>query len=151
LFADLIARARDDDNVIGVVPSGSRGRGLHVNEHSDWDAFVVVHERRGDYPSRHGGPLDLNEVTLASLSNPPEWARPALLWIEPALDKTGEVAAALRAATSVDPAAAAEPLDGYINMLYRSAKNARAGLALATLLDAAESIPWWLQFVLTVH
>ncbi len=75
----------------------------------------------------------------------------ALLWLEPQLDKTGEVAEALRVATTVDPATAGEPLDGYVNMLYRSLKNARVGLELATLLDAQESIPWFLQFVFTVH
>lgn len=151
MFDGLLARARADDNVIGVVPSGSRGRGVLVNEHSDWDAFVVVRERRGDYPPRHGGPLDTSEVTLESLASPPDWARPSLLWVEPALDKTGEVAAALRAALTVDPSSADEPLDGYINMLYRSLKNARLGLELASLLDAQESIPWFLQFVFNAH
>jgi hypothetical protein len=36
-------------------------------------------------------------------------------------------------------------------MYYRSAKNARVGLELASLLDAQESIPWFLQFVFNVH
>ena len=38
-----------------------------------------------------------------------------------------------------------------MNMLYRSLKNARVGLELASLLDAQESIPWFLEFVFTVH
>jgi hypothetical protein len=74
-----------------------------------------------------------------------------LLSVELVLDKTGEVAAALRDATTVDPAMASEPLDGYVNMLYRSLKNDRVGLELASLLDAQESIPWYLQFVFNVH
>jgi hypothetical protein len=91
------------------------------------------------------------EVTLEQLRNLPQWNRYSLAWVEPQLDKTGEVAAALRDATTVDPAAAAEPLDGYVNMLYRSLKNARVGLGLASLLDAQESIPWFLEFLFTVH
>jgi hypothetical protein len=147
---ELLARARADGNVVGVVLSGSRGRGELVTETSDWDAFVVVRELSGDWPQERGG-LDLSEVTLERLADPPAWARPALLWLEPQLDETGEVAAALRAATTVDPASAAEPLDGYVNMLYRSLKNARLGLALASLLDAQESIPWLLEFLFAVH
>lgn len=59
--------------------------------------------------------------------------RPALLWTEPAPEQ-------LRVVTTVDRATAAAPLDGYVNMLYRSLKNERAGLALASLLDAHESV-----------
>ena len=36
-------------------------------------------------------------------------------------------------------------------MLYRSLKNANVGLELASLLDAQESIPWFLEFVFAVH
>jgi hypothetical protein len=90
-------------------------------------------------------------VTLEELRNQPDWQRYSLAWVEPQLDKTGEVAEALRDATRVDPATAAAPLDAYVNSYYRSLKNARAGLELASLLDAQESIPWFLEFVFTVH
>lgn len=147
----LLARAGADDNVIGVVHSGSRGRGLYVHDDSDWDFFVVVRELRGEYPSAHGDHVEYAEITLERLADPPEWARPALLSVDLLLDKTGEVAAAVQKATTVDPATAAEPLDGYINMYYRSAKNARVGLELASLLDAQESIPLFLLFVFNLH
>jgi hypothetical protein len=147
----LLARASDDDNVLGIVHSGSRGRGLFVTEQSDWDYFVVVRELRGEYPSEHGDRVECSEITLERLADPPEWARPALLSVDLLLDKTGEVAAALQDATTVDPATAGEPLDGYVNMYYRSAKNARVGLELASLLDAQESIPWYLRFVFSVY
>jgi hypothetical protein len=61
------------------------------------------------------------------------------------------VAAALREAVAVDPASAAGPLDAYVNSYYRSAKNARLGLELASLLDGQESIPWFLEFLFAVH
>jgi hypothetical protein len=147
----LLERARNDENVIGIVHSGSRGRNAYVTDTSDWDAFVVVREERGDYVTEHGSNLGLSEVTLEVLADPPEWARPAFLSLSPQLDKTGEVAEALRTATTVDPAMAAEPLDAYVNSYYRSAKNSRVGLELASLLDAQESIPHYLQFVFAVH
>jgi hypothetical protein len=151
VLEELLARAREDENVVGVILSGSRGRNTYVTEKSDWDAFVVVREERGDYGGERGFGLELSGVTLAILAGPPAWARPAFLSLEPQLDKTGEVAAALREATTIDPATAAQPLDAYVNSYYRSAKNARVGLELAALLDAQESIPWYLQFLFAVH
>ena len=145
----LLEEARQDENVIGVVVHGSRGRGLHVHEGSDWDVIVVVREPAGRYDSEHGDALETFEVK--SLGDLPPWMLPALTWRTPDLDKTGAVTAQLAEVTRVDPATAAEPLDGYVNSYYRSAKNARVGLELAALLDAQESIPWYLQFLFAVH
>jgi predicted nucleotidyltransferase len=147
----LLAEARDDDNVVGVVLFGSRGKGAFVTERSDWDVFVVVREHRGERPFVNCAALETVEVTLDELRNQPAWNRYSLTWLEPQLDKTGEVAAALRNAVRVDPATAGEPLDGHVNSYYRSAKNARVGLELASLLDAQESVGWFLQFVFAVH
>ena len=151
MLDELLERAREDENVIGVIHSGSRGRDAYVTDGSDWDAFVIVREERGDYEYEHGSGLELSEVTVAQLAEIPDWARPALLGVTPQLDKTGEVAAALRTALAVDPATAAAPLDAYVNSYYRSAKNARVGLGLASLLDAQESIPHYLAFVFAAH
>jgi hypothetical protein len=145
----LLAQARDDENVMGIVVHGSRGRGVHVHEGSDWDVIVVVHEADGRYDSERGGELEAFEVT--SLDQLPRWMLPAVTWTTPTLDKTGELAAQLAEITTVDPATATGPLDGYVNSYYRSAKNARAGLELAALLDAQESIPHYLEFVYAAH
>ena len=149
MLDELLARARADENVVGLVVHGSRGRSLHVRDESDWDIVVVVREARGAYEAERGDAIESFEVT--SLEELPDWMLPALLWTTPALDKTGEIAEQLAAVTTVDPATAAGPLDGYVNCYYRSAKNARAGLELASLLDAEESIPWYLRFVFAVH
>ena len=151
MLDELLERARADENVVGIVHSGSRGRNAYVTDASDWDAFVIVREELGDYGTEHGSGVELSEVTLEVLADPPAWARPAFLSLTPQLDKTGEVADALRAATTVDPAGAAQPLDAYVNSYYRSAKNERVGLELASLLDAQESIAWYLQFIFAVH
>lgn len=151
MLEPLLEEARHDGNVLGIVVFGSRAKGAYVSDESDWDVFVVLREQRGERPFVHGARLETVEVTLDELRNQPQWNRYSLAWVEPQLDKTGEVAEALRDAMRVDPARAAEPLDGYVNMVYRSAKNARVGLELASLLDAQESIPWFLEFVFTVH
>jgi predicted nucleotidyltransferase len=51
----LLEQAGQDENVIGVVVHGSRGRGLHVHERSDWDVIVVAREPGGRYESERGG------------------------------------------------------------------------------------------------
>lgn len=147
----LLAEAREDDNVLGIVAFGSRGKGALVRDESDWDIFVVVREHRGDRPFVHGARLETVEVTLAELRDQPDWNRYSLAWLEPQLDKTGEVAAALLAGVRVDPATAGEPLDAYVNSYYRSLKNARLGLDLAALLDAQDSVRWFLEFAFAVH
>jgi nucleotidyltransferase-like protein len=151
VFDEFLARASADENVVGVVLYGSRGKGELVGDESDWDVYVVVREHRGDWTFTRGDPIEGGEVTLDELRAPPPWMRYALAWVEPPLDKTGEVAAALREAVRVDPASARESLDAYVNSLYRSLKDARAGLDLASLLDAQESLASFLDFVFTVH
>jgi predicted nucleotidyltransferase len=148
---ELLEDARGDDNVVGVVVFGSRGKGAFVTEQSDWDVFVVVRDKRNDRPFVHGAQLETVEVTLDELRSPPHWQRYSLAWVEPQVDKTGEVAGALRDATRVDPATAGEWLDGYVNLYYRSLKNARLGLDRASRLDARESIPWFLEFLFAAH
>jgi predicted nucleotidyltransferase len=147
----LLEEARRDENVLGVVVFGSRGKGAFVTEQSDWDVLVVVRELRGERPFRHGDRVETIEVTLDGLRNQPAWNRYSLAWREPQLDKTGEIAAALREVVQVDPATAAEPLDGYVNSYYRSAKNAAIGLELAALLDAQESVGRLLEFLFAAH
>lgn len=149
MLEPLLERARADENVLGVVVHGSRGRGLHVHEASDWDVIVVVHESRGIYDSERGG--DVEAFEASNLGELPKWMLPALTWTSPALDKTGAVAAQLAEATTVDPADAAQPLDAYVNSYYRSAKNYGVGLELASLFDAEESVRWWLEFAFAVH
>jgi len=147
----LLADARADDNVLGVVLFGSRGRGDFVRDGSDWDVFVVVREHRGERPFVHGAHVETVEVTLDELRSQPDWNRYALAWLEPQLDKTGEIRDALRDGVRVDPATAGEPLDAYVNSYYRSLKNARLGLELAALFDAQDSVRWFLEFVFALH
>ena len=150
-LAALLSEAESDENVVGVVVFGSRGKGAFVHDQSDCDVFVVVREHRGERPFARGGPLELIELTLDELRDQPDWNRYSLAWLEPQLDKTGEVAAALRDVVRVDPASAGLPLDGYVNAYYRSLKNAKLGLMLASLLDAQDSVRWYLEFVFAVH
>ena len=78
--------------------------------------------------------------------SPSAWNAYAFAHVEPVLDRGG-IAELVAEKGRVDPATAGEPLDGYMNMYYRSAKNARDGRPLEARLDAAESIPYLLEFL----
>jgi predicted nucleotidyltransferase len=154
-FSALVDELTADDGVIGLILAGSRGRGVYVRDESDWDLYVVLRdgtsldEYAARYPSKHG---DLIEVLLRScrgLEAEPAWNRYTFCHVEPLLDRSeGWLDETLRALTTVEPATAGDPLDGYVNLYYRSLKGTDEG---GRRLDAAESVSWFLEFVFAVH
>jgi predicted nucleotidyltransferase len=154
-FSALVDELTADDNVAGLILGGSRGRGVYVREESDWDLYVVLQdgavldEYAARYPSRHGDDVEVILRSRRGLANEPAWNRYTFCHVEPLLDRSGGwLADALQALTSVDPTTAGEPLDGYVNLAYRSLKGTDE---TGRLLDAAESVWWFLEFVFAVH
>jgi predicted nucleotidyltransferase len=154
-FESFLDEARDDANVLGVVLVGSRGKGAQVTDASDVDAWVVVGDpgRFGRH-SRHGDPVEYIVASLESFrryalpGEPSRWDAYSFSHVEPLIDKLdGEIARLVREKAVAAPGAAADFLDGYVNLYYRSAKNHAAGRAVEAHLDAAESMPWLLDFV----
>jgi hypothetical protein len=157
-FDAIVELARHDDGVFGLVLGGSRGKGAFVRPESDHDVYLVVRdpdEYRPRFRTRHGDPVEVLVFSLeefrahAALGSASEWNRYSFAHVEPVVDKTGGELARIVVAKGQLPRddarrIAAEALDGYVNLYYRSAKNAQAGLVLASRLDAAESAPWLL-------
>jgi len=157
-YEELVALARREDDVLGLVLGGSRGKGPFVHAESDYDAYLIVRDPeayRKRFPTRHGDPVQVIVLTLdeleahAEVGSDTEWNRYTFAHLDPVVDKTGGRLAQIveekgRLAPDGARLIAAEALDGYVNMYYRSAKNARLGLALAARLDAAESVPYLL-------
>ncbi|MBA2384422.1 MAG: hypothetical protein H0V68_07145 [Actinobacteria bacterium] len=155
-YETLVERARADADVVGLVLTGSRGRGFKVRSDSDFDVRLVVAGASFEgcaerYATPHGSPVEVSVLRLSTfaLTGMPgsgsEWDRYSYVRAEPVLDKLGgEVAALLtRKATLAEDEAASlapEALDDYVNSYYRSARNHQNGLALESQLDAAESI-----------
>jgi len=149
-FRALVDELTADDDVIGLILGGSRGRGVYVREESDWDLYVVLRdgalldEYAARYPSQHGDRIEVLLRSPRGLENEPAWNRYTFCHLEPLLDRSdGWLTETLRTLTTVDIAAAAEPLDAYVNQYYRAVKGTdEAG----RLLDAAESVWWFLEF-----
>lgn len=161
-FARLLAAASADERVVGLVLGGSRGKDPdYITELSDYDAYVIVADdaTRDEYwerfPSSHG---DLLEVILATLDSfrrhalpgsGTEWNAYTFAHVAPVIDRLdGEIARLTQEKAKRDPDATAPLLlDGYINFLYRARKSQRDGLMKEAHLDAAESVPWFLDYL----
>jgi predicted nucleotidyltransferase len=154
-FAALVEEAWRDDNVVGLVLTGSRASGVGVTESSDWDVRLlvqdeVVDEYRARYGTPHGSAVEVVVLTLDELASvgdagPTAWDRPSYLHAQVLVDSKGVVAAVLEdlrtLSSDVARALAAERLDDYVNSYHRAAKSSRLGHEDEARLDAAESIP----------
>ena len=149
---------RDDDDLLGVVLSGSAARGMATGW-SDVDVYVVRAEGTpaGDGVLRSAA-VDEVPVTLSELERPAAfgtdgwWFRWSFAWAQVLRDDTGgRVAAAVRRLATLTPheqdAVLTARLDGYVNFVYRALKADRDGRRLERRLDAAEAVAWLLDVV----
>jgi len=155
-YASLVERAGADPDVVGLVLTGSRGRGFRVRPDSDFDVRLVVADEAFDdcverYGTPHGSPVEAvvfrqSSFALACLpGSGSEWDRYSYVRAEVVLDKlAGEFAAIVarkaRLSEEEAQALAAIALDDYVNSYYRAARNHQNGLELESHLDAAESV-----------
>jgi hypothetical protein len=160
-YERLLEHARRDEEIVGVILGGSRGKGFETAR-SDWDVYLLTIDGADptDVRSRYDNPpaIDLASVqtltgfaAYALAGHPDEWNRYTFAHLTPPFDRTGGELADLCAAKELIPPdiareRAALALDGYINSAFRCRKNARDGRGAASHLDASESIPYLLDF-----
>jgi hypothetical protein len=149
-YEQWLELARREERILGVVVTGSRGRGALVHDASDWDLRVVV--RDGDeafadtLDTPHGSDVEVSAATLEDFrSTLPEWDRYSYAHAAVPVDKLdGEIArlAAEKGSLGEEEAnrAAQEALASYTNALYRSLRDTERGLDLAARLDAADAV-----------
>lgn len=147
--------------------TGSRGREAFVRETSDWDVRLVVRDESyaevvDALATPHGSPIEVAVYSLAAFERVGEpgtetaWDRYSYVHARVLVDKLDGRIGQLVAGKAVLPEGigaglAAYDLDGYVNAYYRALKNDRAGLAVESHLDAAESIPPLLMTVFAAH
>jgi hypothetical protein len=126
-----------------------------VTPKSDYDVYIVLREPSDRYPFIYGSRIEmisqpLDEFRTHGLpGSGKEWNRPTFQHARVEVDKLdGEIRRLVDEKAQLRPdearTIAAEALDGYINMLLRSLRNGEAGRAVASRLDATESIPFLL-------
>jgi predicted nucleotidyltransferase len=156
-FDELMARARADPGVVGVVLTGSHARGL-ATEHSDIDVGVIIGETgASSWQRRRTREIDQFVCTVDELADTSVgWQRYAYRGCRVLLDERDGLVQRLadrQARPTPDEARtwARDGLDGYVNFLYRAAKSRRDGEHVAAALDTAESVSWLLTTVFALH
>lgn len=158
-FEDLVARATADPRVLGLILTGSHARDM-ATEHSDHDVMVVVESFTEAWPEPvvRTPELDTIPYLLAWLSDTSQkWSRWQFRGARVLLDRTdGAVLADLCGAqATLTPQEAhdwsREHLDGYINQIYRAAKNRRDGRLTLARLELMESVAWFLDTLFALH
>ncbi|MGY0235292.1 hypothetical protein [Longispora urticae] len=156
-YADLLTRAEADPDVLGIVLTGSRARDGMATGHSDTDVIIVVAEYGGAWTETTRTPaLDTIPTSLADLADVSDrWGRYAYRGARVLLDRLdGRVAAQVNAQATLTPAETdawvREELDGYVNFIYRAAKNRRDGRPDLARLEEIEAASWfgWTLFAL---
>jgi hypothetical protein len=165
LVAALAERnlAAHGDGLLGLVLSGSAGRGM-ATDRSDLDVFVVLSdEAAAERTTAHSSDVDEIPWSRSELDVPGAfgtedwWHRWSCAWAPVVLDRTdGAIVTALRRQATLTPEEADtvlidhDRLDGWVNFAYRALKSDRDGRPLETRLDAAESVPWLLDVVFAI-
>lgn len=158
-FEDLVARTTDDPYVAGLILTGSRARDM-ATEHSDHDVLVVVPSFTETWPEPvvHTPELDTVPYLLEWLSDTSQkWSRWLFRGARVLLDRTdGAVLASLcEAQAALTPHETHEwsrkYLDGYINQIYRAAKNRRDGRLTLARLELMESVAWFLDTLFAMY
>jgi len=166
-FAHLVAVARRDPHIVALWLDGSRGKGVKVTEHSDYDVRMIVtddalaaYQAKYEYPKVAG--LDFCVMTMSAFESYAEyggeeaWDRYNFAHLTAIVDKTdGHIQRLIEAKGRIPPEQQreiiVESLDAFVNQVYRAAKCQRDGDAVATQLEAANAIPSLLTAMFALH
>jgi len=161
----LIKIAQQDENIIGLIPTGSFGKGFQT-KNSDFDCIVIVKDNflkeYSDKYKNFNKNIDLNVLSLAQFDkyaewgSESEWDRYNFAHIRALVDKTNGKIQKLIDKKSVFPKDKARDfikgnLDAYINQVYRSLKNFRDGNKEAGTLDAIDTIRFVISIIFALH
>ena len=164
-FQAIWEASRRNDDILGFVVTGSRGKGF-ANQWSDYDfAIFVKDEALEKYQKRYedlpaGGRLYI--VTLDSFKTrlrwrgPRHWERYTWAHLTVEHDRSGgEIKRLLDEVSHVPLEHVDDQIQGslrkYFNQVYHSLKNLRAGDTIGHRLEAAEGIRPFLEAVFCLH
>jgi predicted nucleotidyltransferase len=166
-YDSLVEAVRADGRVVGLILTGSRGRGPYARPDSDWDVRLIVRdealaEAEPLYGAERGEAVETVVLSLsrlrqtAEIGAPDEWDRYSYAHCQVVIDKLDGRIDQIVAAKGVLPSEAARDiagrtLDNYINSYYRSARNLSNGLAFEAHLDAAESVSPFLTTLFALY
>ena len=165
IYENIYNEAKTDPNIIGFFLGGSRGKGFQAKD-SDYDTYIivkdnVVKEYKEKYPFRKCEGVYLIVFSFsefkkyASWGSSEAWDRYSFAHVKALFDKNGKIQELLDEKAKVPEKFLSKfiagALDGYVNFLYRSLKCIRDGDFEAARLEAAFSIPVFLDVIFAIH
>jgi hypothetical protein len=163
-FTDFCERMAADERVLGVILAGSMAREGAATVHSDYDVCLIAAEGMKSTlagESRRDSTMDVAVSSLREFrqhalpGSGSEWDRYTYTHAKVLKDTPDGLIRQLvtekGTMTAEQAADLAVMLDGFLNSLYRSAKDERDGNAIAARLDAAESLGGYLTYIFALH
>ncbi len=163
-FGNLFREAKEDSNIIGFFLGGSRGKG-RGNKFSDYDVYLIVENGKAEFYKRKYGKIADENIEIivysfnefknyAQWGSAEEWARYNCAHIKALIDKGGKAQKIINEKAKIPAdkikSFILEKLDGYINYAYRSIKCLRNKDLFAARLQAAYSVPYFLDIIFAV-
>lgn len=163
-FQNLVNKSKSDENIIGCILLGSRGKGFE-NEHSDYDVTIIVkdgcsEEYQNSLNDFNSENIDLVVMSIsdfqeyATWGSDTAWDRYDYAHVKVLVDKANiaELAAQKGCVPkNVKNDFISASLDGYINYVFRSVKCHRNNNLTGAHLEASSSIPYLLDIVFAVN
>ncbi len=165
LYNKILEEAKADEAILGFFLTAGRGKGM-VTEKSDYDAFLIVRDDKAqEYKAKYEKQriqsiFDLLVFSLAEfreyakIGNAEEWDRYNFAHLKAQVDKDG-IQDLIDEKGKMPEEKIREVVEsnlgGYFNLYYRSQKNYRDGNFLASHLDGAESMTYFLTALFAMN
>jgi hypothetical protein len=162
---ELIQEAGHDPAVLGLILTGSRGKGF-ATPFSDYDVVLVVRDEalatyQARFPRQRQATLDVTVFALsvfadyAAWGSERHWDRYSFAHATVLIDKPGTIQQLVDEKGVVPPELRLPllrgALDAYINSVYRSVKCFRNGNSLGAHLQAVDSLPHVLTVIFVLE
>lgn len=153
-YEKILQDAYENDDIIGLVLVGSRGKGFE-NEYSDYDMVMIVKDEAAKEVHDKYEPLALDNVDLnvysltdfkkhAGWESPDAWDRYSYAHVKILVDKTDNLPDLIKEKGHIPQEKQKEFIewwiDGYVNGVFRSVKCIRNGNQFGAHLEAVNSI-----------
>jgi hypothetical protein len=151
-FQQILEEAKNRDDILGLILTGSRGKGFE-NEHSDYDIKIIATDGSVSDLEKRYAETENADVSVRTLSDfkafaewgsPESWDRYDFAHIKILVDKTGELQKLTEEKGYIpkDKQAAFIDwcIDAYVNSVYRSVKCIRNGNTFGAHIEAANSM-----------
>ena len=164
-FEDILKEAQADNNVLVFILLGSRGKRFE-NELSDYDVLMVVKDEVAkEYIAKYDVPLKNMDMPVQGLSefrNYVKWGGPETTWERYdfthhiiLIDRAGEIAKIAQEIgiipSEIQHDFIYKSLDAYVNAAFRSVKAWKNKNPIGAQLEAASSIPYFLDALFGVY